>query len=116
MNTTEAIQQTLREYPHLFYTGDRVADLEDEGSEPSSELVTLGSVIYSYLDNEYEDKDKLFCDAMSAASYHSAELNIEGNHELLIRAVWEQIAWCLEDEINICLHELEDDDATRQGL
>ena len=53
---------------------------------------------------------------MSACGYHLAELNIEGNHQLLIRAVWEQIALVRQNDIDQKLHELEDDEATRQGL
>jgi len=116
MHLTEAIQQALRDYPSMFDTGVRVAGLESEGYQPSSDLVTLGSVIYSYMDNSDDEKKKLFSEAMCSDSYYLAELNIEGNHALLIRAVWESIAYCLADQIDQILHEQEDDEATRQGL
>ena len=83
MNLTTAIEQTLRDYPNMFDTGVRVADLESEGYQPSSDLATLGSVIYSYLDNSDSEKTTIFCDAMSACGYHLAELNIEVYRSLI---------------------------------
>lgn len=115
MNLTEAINRVLADYPEFTENGLRIADLDRKTYQPSPELVTIGSVIYSYLDNG-AFKEILFKNAMEQTGYYSAELNIEGNHQLLIRAVWEQIVWCLEDQINQVLHELEDDEATRQGL